>query len=413
MVKVILQLYPTIHAKDEEERRALRPIGRNVERYQDAIQGTFDIARFADEAGLWGISLIEHHFHSEGYELGPSPGVINAWWGAITKNIRVGQLGYVMSTQHPIRIAEETAVLDHMTKGRTFVGFARGYQDRWTNVVGQHLGARATHSTGDADDQTNRDIYTEQVEMVLEAWTQESIEHNTALWQIPNPYEEGIEWWMKSTTERLGAPGEIGEDGRVHRVSVVPAPYQKPHPPVFVPSLGSPASVDYCARKDFVLTHILGGERAIRVAPRYAEVARENGHDYALGQHQGVQRFLQIGKDRADARRLLARHDAEIFRNFYNQVYHVAAPDMALPRDASTEAIVDAFEGGGIGWVTGSKEEVRDKLVAQWRELPCEYIVVTWHYAQQPKDEVIEQLGIFMEDIKPALDELTPYENGA
>jgi hypothetical protein len=37
-------------------------------------------------------------------------------------------------------------------------------------------------------------------------------------------------------------------------------------------------------------------------------------------------------------------------------------------------------------------------------------VVVTWHYAQQPKEEVIEQLGIFMEDIKPALDELTPYE---
>lgn len=411
MVKVILQLYPTIHAKDEEERRALRPIGRNVERYQDAIQGTFDIARFADEAGVWGISLIEHHFHSEGYEVGPSPGVINAWWGAITKNIRVGQLGYVMSTQHPIRIAEETAVLDHMTKGRTFVGFARGYQDRWTNVVGQHLGARATHSTGDADDQRNRDVYTEQVDLVLKAWTNESIEHNSSLWQVPNPHDEGIEWWMKDTTERLGAPGEIGEDGRVHRISVVPAPYQQPHPPIFVPSLGSPDSVDYCARKDFVLTHILGGERAIRMAPRYVDVAKESGRDYALGEHQAVQRFLQIGKDREDARRLLRQHDAEIFRNFYNQIYQVAAPDMALPRDASTDTIVDAFEEGAGGWVTGSTSEVRDKLVEQWQDLPCEYIVVTWHYAQQPKDEVIEQLGILMDDIKPTLDELTPYES--
>ena len=77
----------------------------------------------------------------------------------------------------------------------------------------------------------------------------------------------------------------------------------------------------------------------------------------------------------------------------------------------TTESIVDAFEEGAGGWVTGSTSEVRDKLVAQWQDLPCEYIVVTWHYAQQPKDEVIEQLGIFMNDIKTALDELTPYDS--
>jgi len=96
--------------------------------------------------GVCGVATIEHHFWSEGYEVGPSPGVLNGYWAAITKNVRVGQLGYVMSTQNPIRVAEETAVLDHLTRGRCFVGFARGYQSRWTNVLGQHIGTRATSS---------------------------------------------------------------------------------------------------------------------------------------------------------------------------------------------------------------------------------------------------------------------------
>jgi alkanesulfonate monooxygenase SsuD/methylene tetrahydromethanopterin reductase-like flavin-dependent oxidoreductase (luciferase family) len=39
-----------------------------------------------------------------------------------------------MATQDPIRVAEETAILDHITRGRYFVGFARGYQSRWTNT---------------------------------------------------------------------------------------------------------------------------------------------------------------------------------------------------------------------------------------------------------------------------------------
>ncbi len=410
MVKVIVQLYPTIPAKDEAEREALRPIGRNSERYHDAIQGTFDIARACDKLGVWGLAQIEHHFHSEGYEVGPNPGVLNAAWAAITENLHVGQLGYVMSTQHPIRIAEETAILDHISNGRFFVGFARGYQDRWTNIIGQHLGARATHSNNDADDIKNRDIFQEQVDMVIDAWTQESIEHNTPLWQIPYPYDEGIDWWMKSTTERLGAPGEIGEDGRIHRISVVPSPYQKPHPPVFVPSLGSPESVDYCGRKGFVLVHILGGERAIAQAPRYVEAARSAGYDYALGEHQGVQRFVQMGATREESRQQLKDYDVEIFRNFYNQIYQFAAQDLALPLDASDDDIVNAFEEGAGGWVTGSVDEVRDKLVAQWKDLPCEYIVVTWHYAQQPKESVIDQIETFMKEIKPALDELTPYE---
>ncbi len=110
------------------------------------MRGLSEIVRALDEMDVWGAAAIEHHFWSEGYEPGPSPGAMNAYWAAITKNLRVGQLGYVMSTQNPIRVAEEAAVIDHLSQGRCFVGFARGYQSRWTNVLGQHYGARATKS---------------------------------------------------------------------------------------------------------------------------------------------------------------------------------------------------------------------------------------------------------------------------
>ena len=135
MVKVIVQLYPMIPAKDEEERAAKRPIARNSELYQEVLTGWHDIVKAADEMGVWGIATIEHHFHSEGYEVGPNPGVLNGYWAATTKNIRIGQMGYVMSANNPIRVAEETAILDHLTRGRFFVGFARGYQSRWVNVL--------------------------------------------------------------------------------------------------------------------------------------------------------------------------------------------------------------------------------------------------------------------------------------
>ena len=147
MLKPIIQLYPVLATKDEAERVALRPVGRNVEKYQEALEGWKTIVKAADEMGLWGAATIEHHFWSEGYEVGPSPGIINAYMAAITKNIRLGALGYVMSTQNPIRVAEDTAIIDHLTKGRSFVGFARGFQSRWADVLGQHYGAGDRKST--------------------------------------------------------------------------------------------------------------------------------------------------------------------------------------------------------------------------------------------------------------------------
>jgi hypothetical protein len=111
--KVILQLYPVLPSDGEEGRMRERPLGRSRDLYQQVLFDWLDIVKAADEMGVWGASTIEHHLHSEGYEVGPNPGILNAWWAGQVKNIHVGALGYVMATQDPIRVAEETAILDH------------------------------------------------------------------------------------------------------------------------------------------------------------------------------------------------------------------------------------------------------------------------------------------------------------
>jgi hypothetical protein len=55
MVKVIVQLYPVVYAESEEERKALRPLGRNRERVHDALIGMPDIVRACEEMGVWGV----------------------------------------------------------------------------------------------------------------------------------------------------------------------------------------------------------------------------------------------------------------------------------------------------------------------------------------------------------------------
>ena len=48
-------------------------------------------------------------------------------------------------------------------------------------------------------------------------------------------------------------------------------------------------------------------------------------------------------------------------------------------------------------------------MVAEWKQLPAEYLTLIYHYAQMPKEVVIRNLELFMREIKPALDELTEY----
>ncbi|MDH3293291.1 MAG: LLM class flavin-dependent oxidoreductase [Acidimicrobiia bacterium] len=407
MVKVILQIYPVVPAADEAERTAKRPIGRNVDAYHETIRGCDDLVRACDDLGLWGVATIEHHFHSEGYELGPNPGILNTHWAAITNNIRVGALGYVMSTQNPIRVAEETAIVDHLTDGRYFVGFARGYQDRWTNIIGQHLGTRATHSTGDADDVINRDIFEEQVDMVIDAWTQDSIDHNSNLWQIPFPYDEGVDWWMAPATERLGAPGEIGDDGRVHRVSVVPAPYTQPHPLVFMASSGSPRTLEYCGSKGFIPTYFTNIEKGAEYDELYRAAARKSGFDFEPGQNQNTVRWLQIADTHEEALESAAMYDSEIQKNFYNLLHHARGSEEALPINTPVTSFVDVLDASDQHAI-GTVGEVTDQLVRQWTEMPAEYLTIILHYAQQPLDSSIKTLERFMSEVKPAIDAIAP-----
>ena len=428
MIKPLIQIYPVIPAANEEERVALRPIGRNRERYQDTLVGWHDIIKAADDLGFWGVATIEHHFWSEGYEVGPNPGILNAYWANMTKNVRVGQLGYVMSTQDPIRVAEEVAILDHLTRGRCFAGFARGYQSRWTNVLGQHLGARATRSPSAAqadpdalsvetvsadtakilaDDEINRRIFEEEMEIVLKAWTQDSIEHNGEFWKIPYPYDKGVDDWQlghAGVTAKLGAPGEVDDQGNVRRVSVVPAPYTRPHPPVFVASSTSPETIEYCARRGFIPTYFASIQKVAPMGQLYVEAAAAAGRSYALGQNQNIVRWIEIADTAEEARENLLRYDGDIFKNFY------AA--MGRRRLSHPDDIVQSIIDSGL-FAFGTVDEVRKTLVEQWKLLPAEHIVLIFHYAQMPKEQVIRHMEIFMKEIKPALDEVTAYTEAA
>ncbi|MEU9497790.1 LLM class flavin-dependent oxidoreductase [Streptomyces sp. NPDC048196] len=294
-MKFLLFITPTIPATFEERER-LRPIGRNNEKYQEMLTEVREIAQLADEVGFDVLSTTEHHFHSEGFEISVAPLLLYADLAARTERIKFSPLGLVLPSWDPLRVAEELAMLDHLTKGRIYGGFARGFQDRWLNVMGQHTRVRGTPMDGSATDDHNRSVYEEYMKIVKMAWTQETIDYNGQYYQVPFPYEQGITRWpAQEWTKKYGAPGELDENGVIRRVSVVPAPYQQPHPPLMQPFSLSEKTIRYTAREN-ITPWILGSrpEKFVDLCRAYQQTAAEHGRDLKLGEGVGAMRSLHF-----------------------------------------------------------------------------------------------------------------------
>jgi alkanesulfonate monooxygenase SsuD/methylene tetrahydromethanopterin reductase-like flavin-dependent oxidoreductase (luciferase family) len=385
-------------AKDEAERKKLRPIGRNRDLYHETIHGSVEILQAAEEMGVWGAGTIEHHLHSEGYEVGPNPGVLNAWWAGQFKKLHVGALGYVMATQDPIRVAEETAIIDHLTKGRYFVGVARGYQSRWTNVLGQFTDSVATVSDGSANDLKNRDIFEERVAMLLKCWTEESVVLDGNYYKAPYPAGTGVEGYPAwRITNEAGAPGEVDpETGATRRVSVCPSPYQRPHPPLFVATSKTEDSVRYCARNGFIPTYFSSLDKISKQARIYVEEAAGVGRKVRLGEKQNIVRWPHIAESEEKFTQMLLDWDVDIYKNFYAPFFPQFAIDETIDWPAN-------IMNSGI-YIGGTVEKAKKDWASLYEEVPSEYITLIYHYAQQPKDEVIKDLELFMTHVWPTLE---------
>ncbi len=95
----------------------------------------------------------------------------------------------------------------------------------------------------------------------------------------------------------------------------------------------------------------------------------------------------------------------DIFQNFYGPLF----PEWTeKAKGADDKRLLELMDDTGL-FQYGTVSEVRDYYIDQWKQLPAEFITLIYHYAQTPKQDMIDQLKIFMEEVKPALDELADY----
>src|ERR1700736_6193978 len=196
-MKASLFYLPSIGSRAEIEAGMA---GMNPDFYQGMLKELAEQIRLGDELGYDAVSFTEHHFHIEGFELSNNPVLLDLYFAMQTKRIRVGQLGLVLPPSNPIRVAEDIAMLDHMTGGRANAGFARGYQRRWVDVMAQQMHGihGATPGQHDAIDQANRQAFEEHFRIIKAAWTEEMLEYSGKNWQIP---PAGTPWDLDATRQ--------------------------------------------------------------------------------------------------------------------------------------------------------------------------------------------------------------------
>jgi alkanesulfonate monooxygenase SsuD/methylene tetrahydromethanopterin reductase-like flavin-dependent oxidoreductase (luciferase family) len=118
------------------------------------LKEEFDQLLLAEELGFDSIWITEHHFSN--YSVSPNPLQYLTWLAGKTKHVRLGTQVLVVPWHDPVRLAEQIAVLDHLSDGRALIGFGRGLARR------EYEGLRVDQSQA-------RELFDEIVPMVMRA----------------------------------------------------------------------------------------------------------------------------------------------------------------------------------------------------------------------------------------------------
>jgi alkanesulfonate monooxygenase SsuD/methylene tetrahydromethanopterin reductase-like flavin-dependent oxidoreductase (luciferase family) len=152
----------------------------NERRYSQAELGralhkVVAYAKYMDERGYDTFWMAEHHFQPEGTELIPNLLMMAMHLCGVTKNLRIGCGFNVVPMWHPLRLAEDYAMADILTGGRVIFGVARGYHTREVETFGAPL----------LDQQANRELFEEGVDILFKAFEGKPFSHKGKYYTIP------------------------------------------------------------------------------------------------------------------------------------------------------------------------------------------------------------------------------------
>ena len=287
---------------------------------------------YCEELGFEGVVFNEHHYSA--YGTMPSPNLIAAALSQKTKRMKIGVLGNILPLrQHPVRVAEEYAMLDCLSEGRLIAGFVRGIPSEylWYNVKPQE----------------SRGRFGEAFDVIMRAWTE-------PVWS----YE--------------------GEFFQFENCAIWPRPVQQPHPPIWV-AARSAESIEWCVKRKIPIAQVYQTNDQIEdTFNYYRRVAKEDG--WESGPDKFVLcRHIHVGETDEQAR-AIAEGPLRYFFTLWNRGFNEAKTEIAVDQRKVKEAMVSArsssyFREGNearvnfhpMSWEGAARDRVRHRRQSRHR----------------------------------------------
>jgi len=331
---------------------------------------------YCEELGFDGVVFNEHHYSA--YGTMPSPNLIAAALSQKTKRIKIGVLGNILPLRnHPVRVAEEYAMIDCLSGGRLIAGFVRGIPPEYI-----WYGVNPAESRG---------RFEEAYELIMTAWTQ-------AVWSY-----EGKFFQLKDC-------------------AIWPRPLQQPYPPIWI-AARSAESIEWCVKRHLPTAQVYQTTAQIEdTFNYYRKVARDEGgeaapNDFILCRHIYIDETDKKAQEIAEP---AMRYFFTVFNRGFNEAINKGAVDQRLVAALTTERSFNYFREGNrerrdfskLDWdglistgylIAGNPDTVARQILDQMKQIGAGHFMGMFHIGNLHHDKVISSLNLFKKEIMPRL----------
>jgi alkanesulfonate monooxygenase SsuD/methylene tetrahydromethanopterin reductase-like flavin-dependent oxidoreductase (luciferase family) len=337
----------------------LFPDSRDPDRDGAVIDETLREAWLSDELGVDVIWLAEHHFDGICAYAEPI-----SFAGALATSIRHSKIGFAvlqMALHHPIRLAEQLAVLDNITKGRLIAGLGRGSSYNIYDYQGFGIDHHEAQARLD-----------EAEEIMVRAWTSGSFSHRGRFWDLDVPM-------------------------------LRPRPYAKPHPPLIRAASGEASMLELARQGRPFMMNV----QSVAVTRQRFGLYREAMHGAGFDDENiarslarcWVWRNVVVAETNAEAERIgvpafqaMVEGRAELRNRIYRETgLRIEVPADDLP---SSRASVEH------GFVCGSPETVA-AAIAEIAELGIGGVIASFRLGPMAHEAAANSLRLFMDEVAP------------
>jgi alkanesulfonate monooxygenase SsuD/methylene tetrahydromethanopterin reductase-like flavin-dependent oxidoreductase (luciferase family) len=348
----------------------------------DQLSGVFenarDLAQLAERLGYESLWTAEHHFQREGYECIPNVLMLNVYLASQTTRLKLGCGFNITPMWHPLRLAEDFAMADILTNGRVIFGVGRGYHTREVETFGAPM----------LDGEANRDLFEEQIDIILKAFNEESFSYQGKYYTLPPPVPY--------------------RGYQLRDITLVPRPRHRPVE-VWQPLVsGSPRGVDFMVR------HGIRGVVSPTSIPHldrwmhlYRDTAARHGQELQLGERLALSFRLHL----ADSHEQVIREARPYFEEqvkFFAPLHVMPLPEEQLRvlgrPTPETMALLPRVEDAvqQRNWLCGTPQEAIAFLQELEEKYPGVERVIVSFAMGTPQAVCQEQLRRFATEVMPA-----------